>query len=239
MTHTRLIRVAAACTIATAAALIVAGSTSADPPPRHDFTAAAVAIPVAPGTNADDNAIRFETAHGRSAKIDSVATSSLSCNGCSAHAFTVDVVYARQPHTVVADNVATAWASQCAGCSGWAVALQVVVARSANSVTAANRALAFTTVCDQCNVRAAAVQIVVIAASDRELTPGQMDSIQGLYNRLAGTLTPAASPGLNRAYAAQATPSTTATITATANQIQATVAASLHATSATHSVVVR
>lgn len=238
MSHTRLIRVATACAVATVAALIVAGSTSADPPPRHDFTAAAVAIPVVPGTNADDNAIRFETAHGHSAKIDGIATSSLSCNGCSAHALTVQVVYARRTHAVIADNVATAWASQCAGCSGWAVALQIVVARSASSVTAANRALAFTTVCDQCNVRAAAVQIVVVAASDREMTPRQMDSIEALYNGLAGTLTPAASPG--RPYAAQATPNATATtIAATANQIQATVAASLQATSATHSVVVR
>jgi hypothetical protein len=240
LTHTRLIRVAAAGTIATVAALVVAGSTSADPPLRHDFTAAAVAIPVAPGTNADDNAIRFETAHGHNAKIDGVATSALSCNRCSAHALTVQVVYAHRTHALVADNVATAWASQCAGCSGWAVSLQIVVARSANTVTAANRALAFTTVCDQCNVRAAAVQIVVIAASDRELTPAQVESIQTLYNRLAGTLTPAASPALNRAYATQATPNAAATtITATANQIQATVAASLHATSATHSVVVR
>jgi hypothetical protein len=235
-----LIRVAAACAIGTVAAVIVAGSTAADPPQQRDFTAAAVAIPVKPGTNADDSTTRFQTAHGWTAKIDSVATSSLGCDGCSAHAATVHVVYVPRTHAVVADNVATAWASECAGCNGWALSLQIVVARSAGAVTAANRALSFTTVCDHCTVRAAAVQIVVIAASGRELTPGQMDSVQALYNQIAGMLTPAASPSTTGVRAAQATPNTTATtITAKTNQIQAMVAASLHATSAKHSVAVR
>jgi hypothetical protein len=240
VTHTRLIRVAAAGTIATAAALIVAGSTAADPPPPHDFVVAAVAIPVTPGSNADDSAIRFETAHGRSAKIDGVATSSLSCGGCSAHAFTVQIVYVPHTRAVIADNVATAWASECAGCTGWAVSLQIVVTRSADAVTAANRALSFTTACDHCSIKAAAVQIIVIAGSDRQLTPGQEDSLQALYNRFAGALTPAAAPRVTGATAAQAAPNQAATtITATATQIQAVVAASLHATSSTHSVAVR
>lgn len=238
MTHTRLIRVAAAGTIGTVAALIVAGSTAADPPSRHDFTAAAVAIPVVPGSNADDNAIRFETAHGRSAKIDGVATASLGCAGCSAHAFTVQVVYAPRSRDVIADNVATAWASQCAGCSGWAVSLQIVVARSPDAVTAANRALSFTTVCDHCNVKAVAAQIVVIAATDRQLTPDQVDAIQALSNRFVGVLTPPA-PTRTGVYAAQATPNQAAnSITATTNQIQTMVATSLHATSVTHSIAV-
>ncbi|HET6316422.1 MAG TPA: hypothetical protein VFG86_08190 [Chloroflexota bacterium] len=141
---------------------------------------------------------------------------------------------------MIADNVATAWASQCAGCSGWAVSLQIVVARSAGAVTAANRALSFTTVCDNCSVRAAAVQIVVIAPSDRQLTPRQLDSLEALYERFAGALTPAASPSTTGARAAQATPNRTATtITATTEQIQAVVADSLGAISATHSVAVR
>jgi hypothetical protein len=238
VTHTRLIRIAAACTIATAAAFVVAGSTAADPPPRHDFVAASVAIPVTPGSNADDSAIRFETAHGRDAKIDGVATTSLGCAGCSAHAFTVQVVYAPRSREVIADNVATAWAAQCAGCNGWAVSLQIVVARSADAVTAANRALSFTTVCDHCTVKAVAAQIVVIAATDRQLTPAQVDSIQALSDRFLGAITPPA-PNRTGVYAAQATPNQAATtITATTNQIQAMVAASLHATSATHSVAV-
>jgi hypothetical protein len=240
VTHTRLIRGAAACAVGTVAAVIVAGSTAADPPRQRDFTSAGVAIPVKPGTSADDSTTRFQTAHGWSAKIDTVATASLGCDGCSAHASTVHIVYAPHTHALVADNVATAWASECAGCSGWALSLQIVVARSADAVTAANRALSFTTVCDHCTVRAAAVQIVVITTSGRQLTPGQMDSIQALYNQIAGTLTPAASPSTTGARAAQATPNQAATtITATATQIQAIVAASLYATSATHSVAVR
>ena len=240
MTHPRLIRVAAACTVSCVAALIVTGSTAADPPPRHDFMVATLAIPSAPGTNADDNAIRFDRAHGRSAKVDTVATASLNCDGCSAHAFAVQIVYARRSHAVIADNVATAWASQCAGCSGWAVSLQIVVARSADELNAANRALSFTTACEHCDVHAAAVQIVVVAGTDRELTPAQQDSIQALYNRFAGTLTPAAAPRATGAYATQAAPNRPATtITATANQIRAVVAASLQATSATQSVDVR
>jgi hypothetical protein len=240
MTRTRLVRVAAVCAVTAAASLIVAGSTSADSPSRQDFAVAALAIPAAPATNVDDDATRFDTAHGYRAKIDTVATASLNCNGCSSHAFTVHVVYALRPHTVVADNVATAWASACEGCSGWALSLQIVVARSARALTAANRALAFTADCDHCSVKAAAVQIVVIAASERQLAPRQIDSIQALYGQLLGALTPAASPAAARPQTQQATPNqATGALTTATERIQAIVAAGLHATSATHAVTVR
>jgi hypothetical protein len=221
--------------------LIVAGSTSADPLPRHDLVAAALAIPSKPGTDVEDDTTRVETARGHSATIDGIATTSLNCDGCSGHAFTVQVAYVRRPHAVVADNVATAWASACVRCGGWAVSLQIVVARSAPAVTAANRALAFTADCRQCAVKAVAIQIVVIAASERDLTSGQTDDIQALCDKLVTELTPTASPTKAGAHRTrQTTPNqSTATITATTEHIQTIVATGLHATSATHAVAVR
>lgn len=241
MTRTRFVRTVVACTAVTAATLTVAGSTSADPPPRHDFVAAALAIPSTPGTDTDDNTTKFETAHGHSAKIDGVATTSLNCNGCSGHAFTVQVAYVRRPRAVVADNVATAWASGCVRCDGWAVSLQIVVARSVRAVTAANRALAFTADCGQCDVKAVAIQIVVIAAPERELTSGQTDDIQALCDKLVAGLTPSASPAKAGVHGTPQTApdQSTATITAATEHIQAIAATSLRATSATHAVAVR
>jgi hypothetical protein len=240
MTRTRFVRIAAACTAVIAASLIVAGSTSADPP-RHDLVATALAIPSTPGTDAEDNTTRFETARGHSAKIDGVATTSLNCDGCSGHAFTVQVAYVRRPRALVADNVATAWASGCVRCGGWAVSLQIVVARSERAVTAANRALAFTADCGQCAVKAAAIQIVVIAASERELTPRQTDDIQALCDKLVAEVTPTASPAKAGAHRSPQTApdQSTATITAAAERIQAIAATGLRATSATHAVAVR
>jgi hypothetical protein len=236
VTHARVVRLAVAVVAGIVATLIVAGSTGADPSARRDFSAVALAIPVGPGTNANDNAIRIETAGGHRPKINSVATSSLNCDGCSAHASTLHVIYAPRPEAVEADNVATAWASGCAGCSGWALSLQIVVAKSARDVTAANSALAFTTGCANCTVNAAAVQIVVISPSERRLTSRQLDAIQALYRNYLGALGAAASPSQARA---QAAPTTSTTITATTQRIRTLVAAGLHATSSKYAVTVR
>jgi hypothetical protein len=237
VTQARVVRLAVAVVAGIVATLIVAGSTGADPSARRDFSAVALAIPVGPGTDANDNAIRIETAGGHRPKINSVATSSLNCDGCSAHASTLHVVYAPRPDAVEADNVATAWASGCAGCSGWALSLQIVVAKSARDVTAANSALAFTTGCANCTVNAAAVQIVVVAPNERKLTSRQLDAIQALYRDYLGALGAAAAPP-SRARA-QAAPTTATTITATTQRIRALVAAGLHATSSKYTVTVR
>ena len=237
MTHARVVRLLVAGLAATAATLIVAGSTSADPADRHNFPAVALAIPTTPGANADENTTRIETAGGQHPKIDSVATSSLNCDGCTGYSSTLHVVYAPRPHAVEADNVATALASGCAGCSGWALSLQIVVAKSAGSVTAGNSALAFNAGCANCTVRAAAIQMVVIAPNERRLTSRQLDAIQALYNEYRSTLSGAASPSRARV---QAEPNQAATtITATTQRIRAVVVAGLHATSSKYTVTVR
>jgi hypothetical protein len=241
VTHARVVRLAVACLAGTAATLIVAGSTSADPSARHDFSAVALAIPVTPGTNADENTTRIETAGGHRPKIDTVATSSLNCDGCTAYSSTLHVVYAPRPDAVEADNVATAWSSGCAGCSGWALSVQIVVARSAGSVTAANSALAFTTGCTNCAVNAAAVQMVFVAPHERRLTSRQLDAIQAQYRNYIQALGGAASPSRARTQAAPqaATNQATTTITATTQRIRAAVAADLQATSSKYTVKVR
>lgn len=239
MSRHRVIRVGVLCAALCAASVIVAGSTTADPPPRYDFMAAALAIPSVPGTNTDDAATRFDSAHGHTAEINGVATTSLTCGGCSGHAVNLQVVYASRPNAVTANNVATAWASDCDGCRGWALSLQIVVAKSVTALTAANRALAFTAGCDGCDLKAAAVQIAVVAAPERQLTPQQMDSIRAFCDELVADLNssgPAsAQPAPSRT---AAVPARSRAITATAEQIQSVVVAALGASSATHKVSV-
>lgn len=241
MTLPRLVRVAVVCAGLTAASVAVAGSTSADSPPRHDFMAAALAIPSTPGTNADDAVTRFGSAHGHDAEVKGVATTSLTCDGCSGHAVNLQVVYAHKPFALTADNVATAWAANCTGCRGWALSLQIVVARSPRALIAANRAVAFTVGCQHCDLKAAAVQIAVIAPSERQLTWRQIDSVQALCNQLVAALNSdaGAAPMIRNESRTAAVPTRSATITATTQDIQSVVASALGATSATHRVSVQ
>jgi hypothetical protein len=100
----------------------------------------------------------------------------------------VQVVYAERATSVVARNIATAWASDCIGCRGLAVSIQVVIARSATAITAGNRALAVNATCVGCSMSAAAVQFVAVGASMPQLSGAALEQIRALRDRLLSQL---------------------------------------------------
>jgi hypothetical protein len=126
---------------------------------RLDTVSSAQPTDVAPSVSDDAYVARW--VDRRTAELDSVATSSATCDGCRGEARTVQVVDARRARHVHADNVATGW-SQCTDCGGSAVSVQVVLTRGHRlDLTANNRALAVNTACDGCDSSAAAYQVVL------------------------------------------------------------------------------
>ncbi len=242
----RSVRIAAVLGLAVAVGFGVSAAASADQADPHHFAATAVAIPATPGAQAQADTTRFDRAETRTGKVDGVATTSLTCDGCTGKAQTLQVVYLTRNGTFTADNVAAAWASGCTGCAGWSLSLQVVLARATHQVTAANRALALNASCVNCSTAAAAIQIVVVAPSGRRLSPKAIASVYALRQQLVAELSAspapaqaqAQAPGQARAQATPAAPSTTARVTATTNQIQSVLSADLQATSASHDVKV-
>jgi hypothetical protein len=94
-------------------------------------------------------------------RADTSALTSATCDGCSGHSTTLQVVYARWPREVEVDNAAVAWSS-CSRCRGTALSVQVVVMEGTRTVTANNRALATNAACKDCDTAALAYQLVVV-----------------------------------------------------------------------------
>jgi hypothetical protein len=212
-----------------------------------DLEAASVAIPGTPGAAAQDDSTLYRHTALRSVRADAVATASTTCNGCGAQAATLQVVYARNARTLTADTVAAAW-STCTGCHAVALSLQIVVTRSPGIVTAANRALALNAACIGCSTRAAAIQIIVVSPSGRDLSFASRVRSEALRDQLLAQLRaqpsaqvagPAGRVAGNAAVAAGNAPAVPAAIMTTTQEIQATVAADLAATSASHDIQLR
>ncbi len=231
---------------AVAAVVTVSGSSVAgadDGPSRSDVETASVAIPGTPGANAQDESTRYRRANSRAVRADSVATATSDCDGCSASAVTLQIVYAHNARTLTADNVATAW-STCTNCSATALSVQVVISRQAGTITAANRSLALNAVCVGCETTAAAIQIVIVSPHPREPSRSALARSEALRDQLQAQLHPA-----SRAHLAQPTtptgraaPTTTPVppaMTTTTEQIQSILAADLRATSARHDIQLR
>lgn len=114
-----------------------------------------------PGANrVDDAALRVARVTYRRVKADATAHATSTCDGCTADARTLHVVYLDRVTAGTVDNVATAW-SRCAGCRATALSVQVVVVRGWSSVRANNRALAVNGDCADCSTASAAFQVVV------------------------------------------------------------------------------
>jgi hypothetical protein len=235
---------------------VLAGTTasSADTGASGGTDAVAVAIPVQPGDARQATSDRVVDPWGRAIRATAVATTSVTCDGCTGMAVTTQVLYAGRVTSIRPDNVAAAW-SQCTGCSGYALSLQVVIARSVRSVTAGNRSLAVNAACLRCHTAAAAVQIIVVTPLVRELSDSALQQIAALRDALveqlqaqlnaapatqtgAGTAGSTAAQGSARALSrgAGAVP---AGLQAGATRIQQIVAGDLHATPAGTDVVVR
>jgi hypothetical protein len=224
--------------------------------------AASTAIPAAPGAVTEDLSVHYTRMHGQRVQASGVATSSASCPGCTAHAVTLQVLYARSVTTLAADNVAAAWTS-CTQCRASALSVQVVVARRAGTVVAGNRSLALNVACLRCRTAAAAIQIVVVSPSSRPLSAAALARLSTLRDQLQAQLlaqlaapAPSARPGgaapsarpdgatlpsLNTDRGSRPAPRTgidplAAAVDAGAANIQAIVATDLGAVSADHTV---
>ena len=124
-----------------------------------DVTVVAVATPAEP--SATDEALEVARLGGRSSTVQSSATATSDCEGCSATGSAVTVAYVSGSGTARVDNVAHAW-STCVGCTSRTVSVQVVVLRHAGTVHATNRAFAANVACEGCTTAAEAYQLVVV-----------------------------------------------------------------------------
>jgi hypothetical protein len=170
---------------------LVVGGTAAASADSTDYgatlQAASAAVPAHSGDSATATSNQVKRRNGRAVAGSAVATSSSTCDGCSAAAITMQVIYARTARSVTVDNVAAAWSS-CQSCTGMALSLQVVIAAHAGIVTANNRSLALNVACMQCATAAAAVQIVIVSPSSRQLSGATLQSIAALRDQLTAEL---------------------------------------------------
>jgi hypothetical protein len=164
------------------------GSATGDLVRRHSFESAALAIPS--DARPHDQSLRQQVAWGqaRQVEVSGTANAALTCDRCTGKAASVQVVYAERARSVVARNVATAWASDCIGCRGWAVSIQVVIAKSGTTITAGNRALAVNAICIRCSMAAAAMQFVAVGASRPQLSGAALERIGALRDGLLSQL---------------------------------------------------
>lgn len=224
----------------------IVGSASANnsPPRRVHLTATAVAAPVLPNTSANEQSLRDQDTASATVKLDAVATSSITCDGCTATSVTAQLVYVRHARALTADNVATAWSASCSGCRGWALSLQVVIARAGKTVTAANRSLAANVTCVGCSTSAIAVQIIVVAPNARRLSWAARAQLDALRDELIAQLRatpPTAGAARSRALAVPngtSTPAPSDPVSQAVVRAQTTISQDLGATSARHDVQV-
>ena len=231
------IALAAAAVVVTLSASTVAGAD--DGPSRSDLETASVAIPGTPGANAQDESTLYRRANSHAVRADSVATATSDCDGCSASAITLQIVYAHNARALTADNVATAW-STCTNCRATALSVQVVIGRQAGMITAANRSLALNAACVGCETTAAAIQIILVSPSLREPSGSALARSEALRDELEAQLHLAprarsARPATPTGRAAPTAPVPPA-ISATTEQIQSILSADLGAISARHDI---
>jgi hypothetical protein len=185
-------RVLLAGCVAGAAALGLVGSAGARPADPARFETVALAVPSATSRLVGDTTAHAD--HGTAARltVDTAATSTVNCTGCTGRSSATEVLRADGPGRLVATNVAVAVAN-CMGCSASALAVQIVIVPSGRVVVAANRAVAVNAGCLRCRTSAYAVQYVVLVAAPRSLSTWASARVDALRAALAARLAAATS----------------------------------------------
>ena len=129
-----------------------------------------------------------------SADVKTTASASADCDGCSATATALHIVYLDRPTDATLDNVTVAW-SHCTGCTSTAVSVQVVVLRKPQTVRANNRALSVNAVCDGCRTAAAAYQLVVVGDRRDRLSRSDEQALREWVASQAAALRAEPTPG--------------------------------------------
>jgi hypothetical protein len=157
-------------------ALTSAASSDADS--RHDsLDLTSIAISSAAQPQVRDNAFDSERLRGRTVDANTSSTANAECDGCTATATTLGIVYVDRGRAVRLDNVATAWNS-CTDCRTASVSVQVVIVRRAQAVIANNRALALNVTCKGCRASAAAYQIVMLEPRGKRLSGRDVQALR-------------------------------------------------------------
>ena len=153
-------------------------SATSDADSRHDsLDLSSIAISSSAQPQVQDVAFDTERLHGRTVDANTSSAANAECDGCSATATTLGVVYVDKGRAARLDNVATAWNS-CTDCRTASVSVQVVIVRRAQQVTANNRALALNTVCQGCRASAAAYQVVMLDPKGKRLSGRDVQALR-------------------------------------------------------------
>lgn len=152
---------------------------------RTDLTATALTGPQRPAVV--DDVVGGGHGGPGPAKVDTTASAAADCDGCSADASALHVVYLDRPTDAVLANVAVAW-SRCAGCRSTSLSVQVVVLRSPAALRADNRALAVNAACQQCRTTAVAYQLVVVGGRGERISRSARRDLEAWVATLAGQL---------------------------------------------------
>jgi hypothetical protein len=161
-----------------------------------DLAAAALTGPESP--NVVQDAHEDDRSWRRAAEVDTTASASAGCDGCTADSSALHIVHLDRPAEATLDNVGVAW-SQCVGCRSTALSVQVVVLRSPQTVRANNRALAVNAACESCLTSALAFQIVVVGGRRERLSRAAHDELERWVSEQADALraaVPAGDPGV-------------------------------------------
>ena len=173
----RLFRRVAGVLAAVLATGALASSTS-DADSRHDsLDLSSIAISSSAQPRVQDVSFDTERLHGRTVDANTSSAANAECDGCSATATTLGIVYVDKGRAARLDNVATAWNS-CTDCSTASVSVQVVIVRRAQQVTANNRALALNAVCQGCRASAAAYQLVMLDPKGKRLSGRDVQALR-------------------------------------------------------------
>jgi hypothetical protein len=168
-------------------------SATSDADSRHDSLGlTSIAISSAAEPQVRDTAFDSERLRGRTVDADTVAAANAECDGCTATATTLGIVYVDRGRAARLDNVATAWNS-CTDCRTTSVSVQVVVVRSGQQVTANNRALAVNAACKGCRASAAAYQIVMLEPRGKRLSGRDVEALRDWVQAQADAMS--ADPG--------------------------------------------
>jgi hypothetical protein len=147
-----------------------------------------VALPQEAIPQVQDAAVKVDWTRAWRLQADTASTGSAECDGCSADAKTLQVLYVGWARSTELNNVSTAWSATCSDCRSTALSVQVVIARTGSKLVANNRAFAANASCDGCGSNSAAYQLVVVTDHVQRLSREEMAQLRAWVDEQAQAL---------------------------------------------------
>jgi hypothetical protein len=182
-------------------------SGASSPPVVRGLDAVALALASPKRPTPVDRAVTVGRLHGWGAgsQTESTAGATADCDGCSATATALTVVYGSAVRSVRADNLATSTTSSCTDCGTVSVSLQLVLLRRAGSIEANNRATALNAACTSCRASSAAYQTVIVDPRGRALSASTLAELRDWLQDQADQMAAGPAPQALRKSAAPTT----------------------------------